>query len=118
MSMNAEPHGTECCGAGSISEWWKDMNEQHIINAELEAHEINERDFNYEDTDIPPELGEYMVECIFTDDQLAQSESKLAKILKKRGYKRVARWVNPNTDNACNHFVKFNRTSRKIPYEW
>lgn len=117
MSMVVERHGTECCGAGSISTWFGDMDEQHIIGAETRAHEINEED--YDGWENPtPELGEYMVECIFTDDQLTQSGSKLAKILKKRGYKRVARWVNPNTDNVCNHFVKFNRTSRKIPYEW
>ena len=62
--------------------------------------------------------GQLMVEVALTDDQLSAYGSRLAKGLKKLGFKRTNRFLNPNSGNYVTQFVHARHTLKDCPYKW
>lgn len=48
--------------------------------------------------------GDFLIHCIVTDDQL--ETPKVKAILKRYNFKFVTKWVNLNSENVCNLFVR------------
>lgn len=59
--------------------------------------------YKYGQHDRPDYHGNFMLECILTDDQLREYET--GPVLKEKGFKLTCRWKNPNSGKYCNQFT-------------
>ena len=131
-----DDHGGGCCGAAHLHGFTGDETEKYIKSQLKDLVAVLEENLYYEegwdevgdkkywiipfygDCDGPGNNGQLLAEVCLTDRQLEENKSKLAKTLKKCGFKHVARWYNPNSGNICNMFVHHKRCNKPKKWKW
>ena len=131
MPIQLSNHGGGCCGINHLSGFrtitktydrqglckYKPIPIEDIIsNIEEAISRVLEEELEDEDNEEEQEnildrrdtlIDELAFECIITDWQFKQmGGDNLLKALNEMGFKLVARWTNPNTNNPCNMFIK------------
>lgn len=108
-----EEHGGGCCGAFHIRDFQRGTEKKSIENEIADARgTIFEEDAPVTDSGDRVHGGNYLCECILTNQQLRVHRESLKEI----GFKRVAVWRNPNTGNVLNMLVLYDKVNRHEPY--
>lgn len=100
--LDREGHGGGCCGIQHVS-GFEDLNEAEN-KADRKAM-IAALDYAVDKAFDENHGSAGLVEIVLTDSQLQQG---WLRVIQKRGFKRVSRFRNPNTDNICNVYHQFN----------
>lgn len=97
-NLDVIEHGGGCCGMTHISDF------PSIVDAENKKDRAAMIDaFDEALNDVGTNLS-HCIEVVLIDDQLREG---WLRIIQKRGFKRVSRFRNSNSNNVCNVFHRY-----------
>jgi hypothetical protein len=116
MSVIVRSHGGGCCGVFHISSFSQDFGGkrtdamcQKEIQAALDRYLVTGN-------------NNRLCEAVLTDNQCNRNGGQWPRVLRRMGFKLVARFRNSNSGNVCNVFHKINKPlslePENIPFEW